>query len=132
LDTLTDMRRTRQHVAIVQDEYGGTDGIVTLEDLVEEVIGEIHDEYDEPQQGESPRVIGERTVDGLMNLDDFHDECDADLPDGPYETVAGFMVSHLGRVPLLGDEVEVNGLSLRVQEMDGRRISRVHVTRLPE
>lgn len=132
LDTLTDMRRTRQHLAIVQDEYGGTDGIVTLEDLVEEVIGEIHDEYDEPQPGESPRVIGERTVDGLMNLDDFHDECDAELPDGPYETVAGFMVSHLGRVPLLGDEVEVNGLSLTVQEMDGRRISRVHVTRLPE
>lgn len=132
LDTLTDMRRTRQHVAIVQDEYGGTDGIVTLEDLVEEVIGEIHDEYDEPQQGEMPRVIGERTVDGLMNLEDFHDECDAELTDGPYETVAGFMVSHLGRVPLLGDEVEVNGLSLTVQEMDGRRISRVHVTRLPE
>jgi len=132
LSTLTEMRRLRQHIAIVQDEYGGTAGIVTLEDLVEEVIGDIKDEYDAADAPRAPRIVGEVTVDGLMNIEDFSDECGVELPDGPYETVAGFMVSHLSRLPSLGDGVEASGLRLEVSEMDGRRIAKVHVTRLPE
>jgi putative hemolysin len=132
LSTLTEMRRLRQHIAIVQDEYGGTAGIVTLEDLVEEVIGDIKDEYDAAETPRAPRIVGEITVDGLMNIEDFSDECDVSLPDGPYETVAGFMVSHLSRLPALGDTVEASGLRFEVSELDGRRIAKVHVTRLPE
>jgi len=132
LSTLTEMRRLRQHIAIVQDEYGGTAGIVTLEDLVEEVIGDIKDEYDVAETPRAPRIVGEITVDGLMNIEDFSDECGVTLPDGPYETVAGFLVSHLSRLPAPGDAVDAAGLRFEVTEMDGRRIAKVHVTRLPE
>lgn len=132
LSTLTEMRRLRRHLAIVQDEYGGTAGIVTLEDLVEEVIGDIKDEYDVADAPRAPRIMGEVTVDGLMNIEDFADESGVELPDGPYETVAGFMVSHLSRLPSLGDTVDASGLRFEVSEMDGRRIAKVHVTRLPE
>lgn len=132
LSTLTEMRRLRQHIAIVQDEYGGTAGIVTLEDLVEEVIGDIKDEYDVAEAPRAPRIVGEITVDGLMNIEDFSDECGVTLPDGPYETVAGFLVSHLSRLPAPGDAVDAAGLRFEVTEMDGRRIAKVHVTRLPE
>jgi putative hemolysin len=132
LSALTEMRRIHQHIAIVQDEYGGTAGIVTLEDLVEEVIGDIKDEYDAAETPRAPRIIGEITVDGLMNIEDFSDECGVTLSDGPYETVAGFLVSHLSRLPAPGDAVDAAGLRFEVSEMDGRRIARVHVTRLPE
>jgi len=132
LSTLTEMRRLRRHLAIVQDEYGGTAGIVTLEDLVEEVIGDIKDEYDIAESPRTPRIMGEITVDGLMNIEDFSDECGVELTDGPYETVAGFMVSRISRLPEVGDAVETSGLRLEVSELDGRRIAKVHVTRLPE
>src|SRR4051812_39903456 len=90
LTALSEMRRENQHLAIVVDEYGGTDGIVTLEDLIEEVIGEIYDEYDEEVTEESQRPDGPQEVDGLLNLDDFAEVTGLTLPDGPYETVAGY------------------------------------------
>jgi putative hemolysin len=130
LSTLTEMRRLRQHLAIVQDEYGGTAGIVTMEDLVEELIGDIQDEYDVERPAEEQGVFGVRTVDGLLNLEDFEDESGVELPEGPYETVAGFVISRLGRVPLLGDIVLEGGSSFEVVELDGRRVSRVRVTRV--
>jgi len=128
LSTLTEMRRLRQHLAIVQDEYGGTAGIVTMEDLVEELVGDIRDEYDVDRPQESPGPIGVTTVDGLLNLWDFQSETGIELPDGPYETVAGFLVSRLGRVPLLGDSVTEARHAFEVVELDGRRASRVRVT----
>jgi putative hemolysin len=133
LTALSEMRRENQHLAIVVDEYGGTDGIVTLEDLIEEVIGEIYDEYDEEvaPEGKQPPG-GPREVDGLLNLDDFTEATGLELPDGPYETVAGYVLAELGRLPKVGDTVEVAGRTLTVQELDGRRIARLLVSAPPE
>ena len=128
LETLTEMRRDRHHLAIVQDEYGGTAGIVTMEDLVEELIGDIKDEYDVDALPRQPRVLGQVVVDGLLNLEDFEDETGVVLPDGPYETVAGFLVAALTRLPVVGDTVVEGDNEFRVVELDGRRISRVSVT----
>ena len=125
IPALTEMRRQRQHLAIVVDEYGGTAGIVSLEDLVEELIGDIRDEYDEV------RVEGPTDVDGLLNLEDFADKTGVTLPEGPYETAAGFVVSRLGSLPVVGACVDVDGHQLSVSEMDGRRIARLRVTPLP-
>ncbi len=130
LNTLTEMRRSRQHLAIVQDEYGGTAGIVTMEDLVEEVIGDIQDEYDVDTDSTRPRVLGEVSVDGLLNLDDFEEETGIELPEGPYETVAGFLVASLTRLPVVGDTIREGDVEFRVLELDGRRISRVSITSL--
>jgi putative hemolysin len=132
LTALSEMRRENQHLAIVVDEYGGTDGIVTLEDLIEEVIGEIYDEYDEevtPDGKESPD--GPREVDGLLNLDDFTEATGLRLPEGPYETVAGYVLAELGRLPEVGDAIEVEGRTLSVLELDGRRIARLLVSPPP-
>jgi putative hemolysin len=129
LTALSEMRRENQHLAIVVDEYGGTDGIVTLEDLIEEVIGEIYDEYDEDVAAEEEQPGGPQEVDGLLNLDDFTEATGLRLPEGPYETVAGFVLAELGRLPEVGDTIEVEGRTLAVLELDGRRISRLSVDR---
>src|SRR6478736_7702319 len=102
LSALSDMRREGAHLAIVADEYGGTAGIITMEDLVEELVGDIRDEYDTEEPETTRSLTGEVEVDGLLNLDDFEDETGLTLPDGPYETVAGFMVQQLGHVPDVG------------------------------
>jgi putative hemolysin len=122
------MRRGSQHLAIVVDEYGGTDGIVTLEDLIEEVIGEIYDEYDEEVAAVGKQTPdGPREVDGLLNLDDFTEATGLELPDGPYETVAGYVLAALGRLPEVGDAIEAEGRRITVLELDGRRIARLRV-----
>lgn len=128
LPALSEMRAEGHHLAIVVDEYGGTAGIVTLEDLIEEVVGEIRDEYDEAQRGSRPLLGGGLEVDALLNLDDFAEATGVRLPDGPYETAAGFVVSVLGRLPELGDAAEVADARLTVAAMDGRRIDRLRVT----
>jgi putative hemolysin len=133
LTALSEMRRENQHLAIVIDEYGGTDGIVTLEDLIEEVIGEIYDEYDAevaPEDKQPPG--GPREVDGLLNLDDFTEVTGLQLPDGPYETAAGYVLAELGRLPEVGDTIEVEGRTITVHELDGRRIARLLVGPPPE
>ncbi len=127
LSTLSDMRRRHAHMAIVVDEYGGTAGIVTMEDLVEELIGDIRDEYDVEEVAETTRPQGILSVDGLMNLDDFADDCGITLPEGPYETVAGFFVAELGSLPELGDVVVACDHNFTVTELDGRRIARISV-----
>jgi putative hemolysin len=127
LAALSEMRDEGHHLAIVVDEYGGTSGIVTLEDLVEELIGDIRDEYDEADQ--SVRLVsGEVEVEGLVNLEAFASETGIRLPDGPYETLGGYVMAALGRLPSAGDSVEIPGYTLTVTEMDGRRIARVRVT----
>src|SRR3954465_5989234 len=133
LTALSEMRRENHHLAIGVDEYGGTDGIVTLEDLIEEVIGEIYDEYDEEvaSDGKQPPG-GPREVDGLLNLDDFTEATALQLPEGPYETVAGYVLAALGRLPEVGDTVGGAGRTLTVVELDGRRIARLLVSPPPE
>ena len=128
LAALSEMRREGHHLAIVVDEYGGTDGIVTLEDLVEELIGEIRDEYDMPTADGRRLATGELHVDGLHNLDEFAETTGIRLPLGPYETAAGFVMSALGRMPTVGDTVEVDGRRIAVAEMDGRRVSWLRVS----
>ena len=128
LSALSEMRKDRAHLAIVVDEYGGTAGIVTLEDLVEELIGDIQDEYDE--EASHPRQLhgGELEVDGLLNLDEFAEQTGLELPEGPYETVAGYLLAALGHLPQDGESAEVGGRTLTVTQLDGRRISRLRVS----
>jgi putative hemolysin len=128
LSALSEMRRERAHLAIVADEYGGTAGIVTLEDLVEELIGDIRDEYDTGQSPATRLPRGEVEVDGLLNLDEFAEQTGIELPEGPYETVAGYVLAALGEVPVAGDSTRVPGFEITVTEMDGRRIARLRVT----
>src|SRR4051794_9545103 len=132
LNALSEMRRENHHLAIVVDEYGGTDGIVTLEDLIEEVIGEIYDEYDAEVDEVRPAPGGPREVDGLLNLDDFTEATGLRLPEGPYETVAGYVLAELGRLPQVGDTITVERRTLTVLELDGRRIARLRVSPPPE
>src|SRR5690242_57249 len=128
LPSLSEMRRSGDHLAVVVDEYGGTAGVVTLEDLIEELIGEIRDEYDVSDDDARRLRGGDLEVDGLLNLDDFAEATGHELPEGPYETVAGCIVAQLGRLPRSGDAVEVGRLRLKVTKMDGRRVARVRVT----
>ncbi|WP_406089790.1 hemolysin family protein [Kitasatospora purpeofusca] len=134
LAAMGEMRREGHHLAIVVDEYGGTAGIVTLEDLVEEVIGEIRDEYDTPESSPTRRLVGGGVeLDGLLNLADFVEETGVTLPEGPYETVAGCLVAALGRLPADGDLVRIPAgpgeeVLLTVVKLEGRRIARVRVS----
>ena len=131
LAALADMRREGTHLAIVADEYGGTAGIVTMEDLVEELIGDIRDEYDVDETETTVHRGGDVEVDGLLNLDDFEDETGLELPEGPYETVAGFLMARLGRVPRVQDYVDFDDHRIVVREVEGRRVGRVLVTVVP-
>ena len=128
LSSLSEMRRERAHLAIVVDDYGGTAGIVTLEDLVEELIGDIRDEYDIEQDHATALPAGEVEVDGLLNLDEFTEQTGIELPEGPYETAAGYVLAALGDLPSEGDSVQVAGRAITVTELDGRRIARLRVT----
>ncbi|CAA9320608.1 MAG: Hemolysins and related proteins containing CBS domains [uncultured Frankineae bacterium] len=130
LPAMSEMRREGHHMAIVVDEYGGTAGIVTLEDLIEEVIGDIRDEYDVDEGDPLEFRGGEVEADGLLHLDEVRTVTGVSLPEGPYETLAGFVMATLGHVPRQGEAVEVDGHRLEVSELDGRRISRVRVTPL--
>ena len=131
LSALAQMRKGNQHLLIVADEYGGTAGIVTLDDLVEELIGDIRHEDDEPESEVSELDFhGEVEVDGLMNLDDFADSTHIHLPEGPYETVAGFVIAKLGSLPAVGKSVIAEQCVFEILSMDVRRISRVRVSRI--
>ena len=130
LPALSEMRREGHHLAIVVDEYSGTAGIVTLEDLIEELVGDIRDEYDEPDAFGPRRRGGALEVDGLLNLDEVEEQTGVRLPEGPYETLGGYVMATLGHLPRAGEAVEVDGHRLTVAELDGRRVSRVRVARL--
>jgi putative hemolysin len=106
-EAMAQMRASGQHIAVVVDEYGGTDGMVTLEDLLEELVGEIWDEYDIVQRREFLRLHESRLMAGTTNLEDFAEATGVSLPDGPYETVAGWLLAELGRLGRAGDVVTV-------------------------
>jgi putative hemolysin len=133
-DLLHEFQRRKVHIAIVLDEYGGTAGLVTIEDLLEEIVGEIQDEYDT----EEPMVVrlseSEARVDGRADIDDLVELFDIDLgldDDDEYDTVGGLIYHRIGGVPSPGDQVDVDGLQLTVESTDGRRVGKVLVVRRP-
>jgi CBS domain containing-hemolysin-like protein len=124
---LTEMRAGGVQLAVVADEYGGVAGIVTLEDLLEEIVGEIEDEYD-PVPVTSPLPSGATVVEGTVHLDEAAEVTGFEVPEGPYETLAGFVLAQLGRLPQAGERLRHEGWELQVLEMDRRRIASIRVT----
>ena len=124
-DVLADMKRLKTHLAVVLDEYGGTAGIVTMEDLLEEIVGEIFDEYD-PQVRAAPPVGGPM-LDGGMPISDFNNEYGTELDDADYTTVGGYVFGQLGRLPRIGDRVSAGAYTLEVAEMEGRRVKTIRL-----
>jgi putative hemolysin len=123
-------RARQRHIAIVLDEYGGTAGLVTLADLLEEIVGEVGDPFDhEPEV--LPLPDGSSLVDGLVPIDDLNERLNLDLYDPYYDTIAGFVLGHLGRLAKVGDTIIVEGVQLRVEAMDGLRIARVSLVPHP-
>ncbi len=124
---LAEFRKTNQHMSIVVDEYGGVAGIVTLEDLLEEIVGEIEDEYDLPDESVERLEDGRIRIDGTFPIDDFNEEFGRELPQEDFHTVAGFVFGQLGRAAEEGDEVVWDGVRFNVVEVDGPRIGRLEI-----
>jgi CBS domain containing-hemolysin-like protein len=135
---LAALRAADADLAIVVDEYGGTDGVVTVEDLIEELVGEIADEYDmdveEAGSVELTASGGERTflVDGLLREDELVEQTGFVLPEGPYETLAGFLLARLGHIPVAGESLEEDGWEFTVMEVDRHRVEQVRIVAPPE
>jgi len=129
---LREMQADKFHMAIVIDEYGGTAGLVTLEDLIEELVGEIVDEFDVEDPMIEPLPGGVLRVNGRLAIDEANEVLDGDLPEGDWDTIGGLMFSRLGHVATEGDCVRVDGFELRADKVQGRRISRVRITPLPD
>ena len=130
LPALTEMRNQRQHLAIVLDEYGGTDGIITLEDLVECLIGDIRDEYDSDEmEVQIESHTGDFEVDGLISIEDLCEQTGLEIPEGPYETASGFVMHVLGRIPVVNDVVSINGLRFTVLTLEGKRAGQLLISR---
>jgi putative hemolysin len=127
---LDDLRKTRAHMAVVLDEYGGTAGIVTVEDLVEEVIGDIADEYDLAART-ALEMDGILELAGSLSLIDVRSDYQLAIPEGDWSTLGGYVFSTLGRLPKIGDRVPYPGGELEVVAMDGRRVAAVRVHRSP-
>jgi len=124
-DLIIEFRRKRRTMAIVLDEYGGTAGLVTLEDLLEEVVGDIYDEYDVVRPAVQHIVGGAVLLDGRMSIGEVSEALGVELPEGDYDSLAGLLYAHLGVVPKPGDEVTLGGITLIVEELEGHRITRV-------
>jgi len=130
-ELLREMQRDKVHIAVVVDEYGGTAGIVTLEDLVEEIVGEIRDEYDVEQELVLPVSENEALMDARVPFEDVRETFDLDVePSEDYATLGGFITNQLGRFPRAGESVESGGVRFTVESVEGKRIRRVRITRL--
>lgn len=124
-------RDNRQHIAIVLDEYGGTAGLITLEDLLEEIVGEVSDAFDSSVPGLETLPDGSVLIDGLTLIEEVNAHLDLDLKEEYYDTIAGYVMGKLGHIPRLHDAVEGDGVHVRVEEMDGMRVARVRLSRRP-
>ncbi len=131
-DLMREMQQEKFHIAIVVDEYGGTAGLVTLEDLIEELVGEIVDEFDVEEPPSEPLPDGDVRVSARMPIDEVNDLLHAKLPEGDWDTIGGLVYNLLGHVPTEGESVECDGHRLRAEKVQGRRIGRVRITRVEE
>jgi CBS domain containing-hemolysin-like protein len=131
-ELLREMQRDKFHIALVTDEYGSVSGLVTLEDLLEELVGEIADEYDREEPELVPVGDGLYRVSGKASIDDVNELLDVELPDEEWDTVAGLMLELFGRIPKSGDEVTFEGLTFTAEEVQGRRISKVLIAMQPD
>ncbi len=130
-DVLADMKRLKLHMAIVLDEYGGTAGIVTMEDLIEEIVGEIYDEYDRDEAW-PPTTAQGTTLPGTTALTELNKRFGCDITSTDYQTVGGFVFGLLGRLPKTGDSIRVADLTIEVLAMDGRRVDSVRISAVPK
>jgi len=131
-DLLREFQRKKVHMAIVLDEYGGTAGLVTIEDILEEIVGEIQDEYDTEEPLFEKRSDDEWVFDAMMRIEEVNEEMNLDLVADGVETLGGFVFNRLGEVPEVGDCVTLDHLKLEVLEIEGRRIKKVLITRMPD
>ncbi len=131
-DLLAELRKMKVHMAVVVDEFGGTDGVVTLEDLLEEIVGEIYDEYDVARPKFTTTKGGEPLIDGGALIDEVNDKYGLAIPDEDYDTIGGFILGELGQVPKRGDMVSVSSGDLVVEEVDERRVRRVRFVKKEE
>jgi CBS domain containing-hemolysin-like protein len=131
-ELLRQLRARRQHIAIVLDEYGGTAGLVTLEDLMEEIVGEVSDPFDVDEPEIQTLPDGTALIDGFTLIEEVNEELELTLTDPHYDTIAGYMLGRLGRIARQGDVIDSQGIRLRVVAMDGLRIARIALSRLPK
>jgi CBS domain containing-hemolysin-like protein len=131
-ELLREMQTEHFHMAVVIDEYGATSGIVTMEDLLEEIVGEIADEYDVERPGVERFDDGSLRVPGRMPIDDVSDELGIDLPDTEWDTIGGLILNLLGHVPEEGEAVRFKQLELTAEDVQERRIGTVHIRTVPE
>lgn len=127
-DMLKEFRQRRVHIAIVIDEYGGTSGLVTIEDLIEEIVGDIQDEYDLEEEWLIPQEDGSVLVDGRLDIEEFGEHFEIEVEREKFDTVGGYLVDYLGQVPATGNEFRINGLSIRVVDADPRAIRKLLIS----
>jgi CBS domain containing-hemolysin-like protein len=130
-DVLADFKRRKEHMAIVLDEYGGTAGVVTMEDLLEEIVGEILDEYDDAEETAVRTHSGEMLIPGATNVSELNAEFGTSVPEDNYTTIGGVVFGVLGRLPVVGDRVQIDGAVFTVRDMEGRRIETLAMERTP-
>jgi CBS domain containing-hemolysin-like protein len=131
-EVLADFKRLKEHMAIVLDEFGGTAGVVTMEDLLEEIVGEILDEHDEAEDRAEISATGETLVPGEMHIAEVNDQYGLAVPDDDYTTIGGYVFGVLGRLPVVGDRATGGGATFTVREMDGRRIAHLVLVKLDD
>lgn len=131
-DLLVDFRTRRVHMAIVVDEYGGTSGLITIEDLLEEIVGDIQDEYDLEEEWVQPQGDGSLLLDARANVEELEEFFNLEIPRDKFDTVGGFVIHLLGSVPAIGETARANGLLLQVIDADERKVRRVHARRDPD
>lgn len=129
---LREFKRKKVHIAIVVDEYGGTSGIITIEDLIEEVFGEIEDEYDTEEQRLVPLDDGWVLVDGRLEIEELEEHLNMEVPKENFESVGGFIFHLIGRVPREGETIEYPGLEIKIEAADDRKIERVKIRKTPD